>query len=221
MTIIRGRIEVENHYTMMPNAWARDARLSRRARGLLLELLSHREGWQITVSGLAATGQEGRDSIRSALNELETHGYLIRGRERSEDGTLGAASYTLTDPGEFTYDGFSNVGETNVGESAPKKNIYKKNITKNYPQTPSDPGFDRFWEVYPRRAGKGQARRAWATAIKVADPEVIVAGAERYRDDPTRDPRFTKHPSTWLNGECWTDEVAVVAEVPGGRLWEE
>lgn len=70
----------------------------------------------------------------------------------------------------------------------------------------ADPlGFDDFWKVYPRRAGKGQARPAWKRAAAKATPEEIIAGAARYRDDPNRDASFTKHPSTWLNGECWND----------------
>lgn len=69
--------------------------------------------------------------------------------------------------------------------------------------------FDRFWDVYPRRESKGAARKAWAKAIKIAEPDVIIAAAKAYRDNGMRqraDPKFTKHPATWLNNECWTDE---------------
>lgn len=66
--------------------------------------------------------------------------------------------------------------------------------------------FDRFWQTYPRHEAKGEARKAWAKAVKVAPPEVIIAGAQRYADDPNRDPAFTAHPATWLNRERWLDE---------------
>jgi hypothetical protein len=66
--------------------------------------------------------------------------------------------------------------------------------------------FERFWVIYPRRTGKITARKAWDRAIKFADGAEILAGAERYRDDPNRDPQFTKHPETWLNAGCWNDE---------------
>ena len=57
---------------------------------------------------------------------------------------------------------------------------------------------------------KGQARKAWKTAIvkRGVDPKVIILGAERYRDDRSRMSRpidYTKHPATWLNGECWLE----------------
>lgn len=75
--------------------------------------------------------------------------------------------------------------------------------------TDTDPDWSAFWDSYPRKVGKGQARKAWKTALTKAAPADIIAGAQRYRDDPGRDPKFTAHPSTWLNGERWTDQAAV------------
>jgi hypothetical protein len=75
----------------------------------------------------------------------------------------------------------------------------------------ADPDFAAFWDVYPRRVAKGQARKAWKTAVVKGsvDPKAIILGAERYRDDHNRQSRpaeYTKHPGTWLNGECWLEE---------------
>lgn len=69
-----------------------------------------------------------------------------------------------------------------------------------------DPGFQRFYQVYPRHVAKGAALRAWAKAVKVAAPDIIIAGAERYRDDPNREDAYTAHPATWLNGGRWDDD---------------
>lgn len=74
--------------------------------------------------------------------------------------------------------------------------------------------FDAFWSAYPKSADKGAARKAWATARRKADPNAIVAGAERYRDDPNRMAHFTKNAATWLNAEAW-DNPPLPAR-PGG-----
>jgi hypothetical protein len=66
--------------------------------------------------------------------------------------------------------------------------------------------FEQFWRIYPRKVAKGGARASFEKAIKRADPSVILAGAQRYRDDPNRSLQFTKHPSTWLNQDCWDDD---------------
>ena len=70
-------------------------------------------------------------------------------------------------------------------------------------------GFASFWQAYPRRVAKGAAEKAYHRIIRAreATEAELLAGAMRYaaqRDG--EDPLFTKHPATWLNGKCWTDE---------------
>jgi hypothetical protein len=74
---------------------------------------------------------------------------------------------------------------------------------------PEEPFFLTFWEIYPRKVGKGAARKAYRNALRRAVPEEILAGARRYAAS-SPDPEFTKHPSTWLNADCWLDEGKVI-----------
>lgn len=72
-----------------------------------------------------------------------------------------------------------------------------------------DPHFAAFWSTYPRRDAKGAAREAWTRAVaKAGDPNLVIQGAARYRDWNGREDRYTKMPATWLNQECWNDELA-------------
>ena len=66
--------------------------------------------------------------------------------------------------------------------------------------------FDRvFWEAYPHKVGKGQARSAWQAARRKADLATIMDGLQRYcRSKPER--IAWCNPSTWLNGERWLDQ---------------
>lgn len=70
----------------------------------------------------------------------------------------------------------------------------------------ADADFDEFWKTYPRREAKAAARKAWDKALSRASPDQIIAGAAAYRDLPSREQKFTKHPATWLNSDCWLDE---------------
>ncbi len=68
--------------------------------------------------------------------------------------------------------------------------------------------FDVFWQSYPRKVGKGAARRAYASALKKTDPETLLAALKAQL--PTmmaQEERFIPHAATWLNGERWADEV--------------
>lgn len=93
-------------------------------------------------------------------------------------------------------------GELILKEPRPSELDTRSRVQK--PVDP-DPRFEEFWQTYPRKAAKGAARRAWAKAVRIASPDVIIAGASRYAADPHRDESFTAHPATWLNGERWLD----------------
>ena len=86
--------------------------------------------------------------------------------------------------------------------------------------------FDEFWAAYPRKKGKGQARKAFEKALEKTDLVTILAGVASYvANEDLSNPQFVAHPSTWLNGERWDDEhteVKVVSKSPyvgGVREW--
>lgn len=66
--------------------------------------------------------------------------------------------------------------------------------------------FEDFWNAYPIKRDKGKALKAWKNATKRADPDTILAGATRYREDPNRSDQYTKYAEGWLNGDGWEDE---------------
>lgn len=88
----------EKHYTVLGNDIIRDQRLSWRARGILIYLLSMPENWKTTASWLTANGQEGRDAVRIALSELETVGYLQRRKHQDDRGRWSTATYVYDCP---------------------------------------------------------------------------------------------------------------------------
>lgn len=76
--IIRRLLPFERNFTGVPNEWVRDARLSPKALGLLVIILSHKDGWSISLGQLAKERKKGLDYFRTARDELEQLGYLIR-----------------------------------------------------------------------------------------------------------------------------------------------
>jgi hypothetical protein len=87
------------------------------------------------------------------------------------------------------------------------------------------PEFDTFWSLYPKRVAKGQAQRAWSAALKKTDADTIIRGLkQRLPSINAQDKQFRKNPATWLNGECWLDEIdgkpAVVFSDPDESLIE-
>jgi hypothetical protein len=71
--------------------------------------------------------------------------------------------------------------------------------------------FKIWYQVFPLHLAPGDAERAYMRARKIADAETLLAAARAYAAKPDRDPKFTKHPATWLNKKCWLDETPSVA----------
>lgn len=95
-------------------------------------------------------------------------------------------------------------------------------VTPVTPRPAVDPdpeAFDAFWSAYPRKVGKGAARKAWEKITRTVDPAVIVAGLTRQARSLTdaHERGYCPHPSTWLNQERWADEVDNVTSLSPTR----
>jgi hypothetical protein len=70
--------------------------------------------------------------------------------------------------------------------------------------------FSDFWQLYPRKVGKREARKKWEREMRAGtDPLEIITGLERQLPElMSREPQFRPHPATWLNQGRWEDEPA-------------
>lgn len=230
MGVTRSRLSIDEQFTAVPNEWARDARLSRRARGLLVEVMSHRIGWHITIRSLAAAGKEGKDAIQSALQELVEHGYVRRSQARALAGKFGEIEYELCDPptvSGFSGSGSAVSGSAGSGESATKKNIKSEDHLEE--DQPEDllsaladdasmldmlPTYlDEIWQVWPtsRRTTRKVVEASLRTALKAAGWSTIIEAARAHSAVwatwARADHKYIPHLPTWLNQERWTGVV--------------
>ena len=69
--------------------------MSLKAKGLLSLMLSLPDTWDYSVSGLATLSKDGKDSVMSALGELEKFGYLTRVRLTNDKGQFAGIEYNI------------------------------------------------------------------------------------------------------------------------------
>ena len=71
-------------------------------------------------------------------------------------------------------------------------------------------GFDEFWAAYPRKTGKGEAKKAWAKIRPDAELLQQILAAVEWQskcDQWQRDNgQYIPYPATWLNQQRWEDE---------------
>ena len=78
------RVERTKNFTVMSNHHFKNKNLTLKAKGLLSLMLSLPDDWNYNMQGLATLSRDGIDSVRSAIKELEHHGYVERHRLRNE-----------------------------------------------------------------------------------------------------------------------------------------
>jgi hypothetical protein len=79
----------------MSNHHFKEKKMSLKAKGLLSLMLSLPDDWNYSVSGLVKLSKDGKDSVMSALGELEKFGYLTRERVVDEKGRFAGIEYNI------------------------------------------------------------------------------------------------------------------------------
>ena len=109
------RVSKNRDFTVIANSVFKDRRLSAKAKGILVEMLSLPENWDYTLKGLTTLFTDGIDSIRQGIKELEENGYIVRERKRDARGRLGGMEYVIYETPEK---GVENTVENIVDNSA-------------------------------------------------------------------------------------------------------
>lgn len=79
----------------MSNHHFKEKGMSLKAKGLLSLMLSLPDDWNDSISGLVKLSKDGKDSVMSALSELETFGYLIRHKKTNSKGQFSGVEYNI------------------------------------------------------------------------------------------------------------------------------
>jgi hypothetical protein len=111
---------------------------------------------------------------------------------------------------------FTTGGQETLPEAVKKLYCNRKNHLIESLTRGDDDGFSHFWKAYPRRVGKGAARKIWQK-IK-PDEDLLcrmIAAVERQKLSAQWQKdggQYIPHPSTWLNHERWEDEYQTEAD---------
>ena len=96
MAIIRQKRK--ERFSIVDNKVIEDERLSFKARGLLIYMLSKPDDWKFYTEELAKrSNKDGISAIKTALNEIEDAGYLTRKQGHKKNGQFTIQDWILTD----------------------------------------------------------------------------------------------------------------------------
>lgn len=89
------RVHKNGNFTIMSNYHFKEKKMSLKAKGLLSLMLSLPDNWNYSISGLVTLSKDGKDSVMSALAELEKFGYLTRERLVDNKGRFAGIEYNI------------------------------------------------------------------------------------------------------------------------------
>ena len=198
-------------------AWASKQKTGNSGQKLvLLMLANHANG----VTGqcnpshkrLAEICEMGASTLRKHITELEKSGFLTI-IPKFVDGVQLPNQYNLNMEGcSNQAEGMLNTSTGVCSNRAPNKQEDKTVIK---PTGDIDPLFESFWKAFPRKTNKGFAKKVFAK-LKVNDDllATMLKAIETQKRSvwKDKDPQYIPHPSTWLNGERWEDEVQTTAD---------
>jgi len=175
----------QSNYTILSNEILRDNRLSFRARGILVSILSRPDNWRTSAESLANESIEGRGAILTALKELETIGYLERTKHQNELGHWVSDSLVYDKP---RFEKPTSVQPTSENSTVIKQ-LYKKQ-PEQVEITPSDTNASvivaeyvdsythYFAEKAPARSIGRIAKDAKQLLAEGENPELLKAAAQ-------------------------------------------
>ncbi|MGA9219678.1 MAG: hypothetical protein WBZ57_00640 [Pseudomonas graminis] len=208
----------------MNKAISEDRRLSWAARGVLVFLLGKPDHWRVSPAHLRgetanSTKPTGRDGIYGLLDELIKAGYVRRDQPRAQGGVLSEVTYLVSEtplpdlpyPAEPHPVGQHPANPTLV--SIEGKQGLNETVRTEKPVCETDPleGFAVFWKLYPRKVQKAKAEAAWEKLAVTPEMLTVITAALARQvtsiDWLKSNGQFIPHPTSWLNGKRWQDEL--------------
>lgn len=167
-----------------------------------------------SLARLCKVTEMGKTALVGHLDTLEKLGLIERLRKYDNNGAFKSTDYVLT----LKDDTLVRNTDNPCSDFAPplvrnaNTNLVSNNLgSKPYTSSKDDEVnyyFDQLWEMYPRKVGKGQARKAYVAASKKIDFFDLLPKLEAYVSTlDGKDKQYMPHLATWLNGERWADEV--------------
>ena len=127
---------------------------------------------------------------------------------------------TVTDNNSITNNINNNINNINNNSSTTSEdnNTKKKSSKKDI----YIGDFERFWEAYPRKEGKGYAFECFKRARKEsnADVDIMIEAINLYKQTEQwqeQNGKYIPQPSTWLNQKRWEDSPKVKGDKNNGE----
>lgn len=169
MSIIRSARKEQN-FSILSNKVLQDPRLSMRALGLLVRLLSRPDNWETNSEILAREFDCGREQMRAVLGELRDHGYMKLVKSQNEKGYWSSQWFVLEEPEtQEQQQTLPNIGQPEPGNrvlgqpDAIQSTDYKELKDINSHQQTTDCPHQTLIDLFTQKVAELPKPRVWTS----------------------------------------------------------
>lgn len=151
----------KKNYVTLTNELAQNHKITLRAKGMMLYLLSLPDDWKINVNHLCKVMIEGRDAIITVIKELKKFGYIHHHKEGFQEGWQYFVFETPTSEEEFK----EFLRTTLNSQFTGKGNCSENPQLQNTKETLQTPNLNKNTPISPKRGLRYflfEKRKAWA-----------------------------------------------------------
>ena len=208
------RESIVGNFTILPNDFVQNKELTLEERGLLAFLYSKPDDFKIYTKFLPDLTGESISTIKRIWANLREKGYVVSTRIYENGGFVGW-SHLISLKVIQTDENLKVGNQTIRNQTVRKQTVRKPTLINNTDINKTDinntinkeEGFEEFWNKYDKKTDHKKALIKWRT-LKEADKKKILETVELYvKAHP--DKTYRKMPTTYLNGECWNDELEI------------
>ena len=180
-----------------------------------------------SLSTLAEECEMSKRAVQGHIDTLERSGVVTRVQRKRSNGSQTSNGYRLNltkqawqnlppplaDSATPPWQNLPphNLGSNNLGNITSKDmSIIGQPLQELLAKKLPFPGqlFDDLWKIYPKKVGKGTARKALEKALaKETEYKIQHSLALFVQAWGNQDKKFMPHLATWLNGERWDDDI--------------
>jgi hypothetical protein len=133
-TIFRRAKDRQNPYVMIDRTIFEVETLSYKAKGLMGYLLSRPDDWTVRMTDLIRRSTDGEHAVRTAVQELEEHGYMVRMRGRDPDtGQFGPVTIEVHEVPVPPDDRSAGLGRSRLRPTSPADSRPPPPVGENRP----------------------------------------------------------------------------------------
>lgn len=211
-------------YTTVSNSVVNVLKSNLPALGLYLYLLSLPDNWEFHKTHISKTCKIGIKKLERLLKELCAFALVQYGQKRNSKGQFEEFYIDIYDIESIKINELDKsvqperqncrTVETDgrFGEAIKETYTKEKEIIKNKHSCASEDAhkhFDEFWKIYPVKKNKKRTKQIWEKKKYDEIAPLILSDIEKRKkiDHQWQNLQFIPHPSTYLNGELWQDDM--------------